>query len=187
MMAGGREHGATVERWLKDRHSEMAEDLASLLDVETGLCDAKLPSRHVDVVTDLHVVLDVEAGLAGAVNTTDVGDADGFDARPPRTHRVPTPIRRRRPYLSGESASLVRPGSVMPAGSVPAKSRLLSRGVAALAPPAQSRACASRQSTVRQRRTSSHLTPRDGSARLGRTSMRAGTERASFRVTPAQP
>ena len=58
---------AEMDRWLAGRHAELIRDLATTLDLDTGLRDATLPAQHAALVADLGRILDLDAGLAAVL------------------------------------------------------------------------------------------------------------------------
>ncbi|MBM2614658.1 hypothetical protein JIG36_03700 [Actinoplanes sp. LDG1-06] len=59
-----------IDRWLDDGHTALIDDLAAVIDVESGLRDAEFPQAAAATTGDLIELLDLEAGLAQIVAGT---------------------------------------------------------------------------------------------------------------------
>jgi hypothetical protein len=81
----------SVDSILSVGRTKLINDLATLLEVESGLREALVAARHTDLVNDLREVLDIDAGLGAVVAAAPVDDTlspveeaqagDGTDTR----------------------------------------------------------------------------------------------------------
>jgi hypothetical protein len=76
-----------ANQWLARGHEALVAELRTVLDIETGIRDALLPTAHLAFAASLSAALDIESGLAAALPdeseatppaSTPPGDADPF-------------------------------------------------------------------------------------------------------------